>query len=123
MNDVGSPKSTSFMRIFQVGLMFCFFLASLISSTYTDKNSPCARLTKKHSQLKTVPNRMFKELSQIAFPILVLPEDDRTDFVQEEQLGLPYWTMIWAIWVLVDVSKYLDILTLEFSITSVRLPF
>ena len=35
--------------------------------------------------------------SQIAFPITVLPKDDHTDFAQEEQLGLPYWTMILAI--------------------------
>ena len=27
----------------------------------------------------------------------VLPKDDRTDFGQEERLGLPYWTMILAI--------------------------
>ena len=53
----------------------------------------------------------------------VLPKDDRTDFAQEEQPDLPYWTMILAICALVDVSKYLDILTLEFSTTSVRLPF
>ena len=28
-------------------------------------------------------------LSQIAFPIIVLPKDDRTDSAQEEQLGRP----------------------------------
>ena len=52
-NDVGSPRSTSFMGIFQVGSMFTVLPASLILSTYTDKNSPCARLTNKQSQLKT----------------------------------------------------------------------
>ena len=31
--------------------------------------------------------------SQIAFPIIVLPKDDRTDSVQEERLGLQYWTI------------------------------
>ena len=35
--------------------------------------------------------------SQIAFPTIVLPKDDRTNSAQEEQLGLPYWTMILAI--------------------------
>ena len=30
--------------------------------------------------------------SQIAGPTIVLPKDDHTDFVQEERLGLPYWT-------------------------------
>ena len=88
--------------------------ASLISSTYTDRNSPLARFTKKHSQCGTFPNRVRIELSRVTFPIRVLPEDDRTDFVQEERLGLPCWTMILVICVLVDVSKYLDILTLIF---------
>ena len=44
---------------------------------------------------------------QIAFPTIVLPKDDRTDSAQEEQLGLPYWTMILAICVVVDESKCL----------------
>ena len=35
--------------------------------------------------------------SQTASPIIVLPKDDRTNSAQEEQLGLPYWTMILAI--------------------------
>ena len=39
------------------------------------------------------------------------------------EILLPCWTMIWATCVLVDVSEYLDILTLEFSMTSVHLPF
>ena len=59
------------------------------------------------------PNRIPIELSQTAVPTIVLPKDDRTDFVQEERLGLPYWTMILAICAFIDVSKYLDILTLD----------
>ena len=60
------------------------------------------------------PNHVPIELSRIAFPIIVLPKDDRTGFAQEERLGLPYWAMIFAICALVYVSKYLDILTSEF---------
>ena len=45
---------------------------------------------------------------------MVLPEDDRTDSFREERLGLPYKTMSLAICASVDVSKYLDILTLDF---------
>ena len=60
---------------------------------------------------------------QIAFPITVLPKDDRTDFAQEERLGLPYWTMILAICVVVDESKCLDTPILEFSIICEHLPF
>ena len=69
---------------FQVGLMFCFLPSNFTSSSYTDKNSRLARLTKKHSQFKSVPNRVPIELSQIAVSIIVLPKDGRTDSVQEE---------------------------------------
>ena len=58
---------------------------------------------------KLSPNRTSKGVSQIAFPITVLPTDDRTDFAQEERLDLPYWTMILATCVVVDESKRLDI--------------
>ena len=77
-------------------------------------------MTNKH--FKTFPNRVPMGLSQIAFPIIVLPKDDRTDFVQEEQLGLPYWTMILAKCASLDVSKYLDVPILEFSIFCEHLP-
>ena len=72
---------------------------------------------------KLSPNRTAKRYSQIAFPITVLPKDDRTDSAQEEQLGLPYWTMVWAICVVVDESTCLDIPILEFSIILEHLPF
>ena len=61
--------------------------------------------------------------SQIAFPTIVLLKDDRTDSAQEEQLGLPYWTMSLAIRVVVDESKCLDIPILEFSTIYEHLPF
>ena len=94
-----------------------------MSSTYTDKNNPF------HDEQRDIPNLEFSPshvsigLSQIAFPIIVLPKDDHTDFVQEEQLGLPYWTMILAICVAVDESKCLDTPILEFSIICEHLPF
>ena len=62
---------------------------------------------------KLFPNRTSIGFSQIAFPLIVLSKDDRTNSFQEERLGLPYWTMIWVICASVDVSKSLDILTLE----------
>ena len=68
-------------------------------------------------------NRIAIGFSQIAFHITVLPKDDHTDFVQEEQLDLPYWTMILAICVVVDESKCLVIPILEFSIILEHLPF
>ena len=63
---------------------------------------------------RDIPNLEFSHshaslgFSQISFPIIVLPKDDHTDFFQEERLGLPYWTMILAICVVVDESKCLD---------------
>ena len=108
-NEVGSPRSTSFVRIFQVGLIFSVLPASLISSTYTDKNSPFARLTNEHSLFRTFPYHVPIELSQIAFPITVLPKDDRIDSFREDRLGLPYWTMILAICALVDVACVLRV--------------
>ena len=64
--------------------------------------------------LKLLPNRSSIEHSQIVFPIIVLPEDDRTDAFQEKPQDLPCWTMIWAVCVSINVSKYPDILTSDF---------
>ena len=47
---------------------------------------------------------------------------DHTDFAQEERLGLPYWTMIWASCVVLDESKCLDIRILEFLAICEHLP-
>ena len=69
------------------------------------------------------PSHVSIGFSQIAFPTIVLPKDDHTDFAQEERLGLPYWTMIWAICVVVDESKCLDTPIWEFSIFFEHLPF
>ena len=82
-----------------------------------------------HDVQRDIPNLEFSPShasigsSQIAFPIIVLPEGDRTDSAQEEQLGLPYWTMISATCVVVDESKCLDILTLELWAIWGRPPF
>ena len=72
---------------------------------------------------KPSPNRTSIGFFQIAFPIIVLPKDDRTDSAQEEQLGLRYWTMISAICVVVDESTCLDIPIWEFSIIWEHPPF
>ena len=69
------------------------------------------------------PNRASIGFSQIAFPTTVLPKDDRTDFVQEERLGLRYWTMTSAICVVVDESKCLDTPIWKFKIICEHLPF
>ena len=81
----------------------------------------CQQRSISNSELS--PNCTSIELSRIALSLIVLPQDDRTNFVQEERLGLPYWTMILAICALVDVSKCLDIPSLEFSTICEHLPF
>ena len=47
--------------------------------------------------LEFSPSHVSIGLSQIAFAIIVLPKDDRTDFAQEERLDLRHWTMSFAI--------------------------
>ena len=82
-----------------------------------------------HDEQRNIPNLEFSPIhvstrfSQNAFPTIVLPKDDRTDSAQEEQLGLPYWTMTLAICVGIDESKCLDTPILEFSIICEHLPF
>ena len=68
-------------------------------------------------------NRVSIGFSQFAFPIVVLPKDDHTDFAQEERLGLPDWTRIQPICVVVDESKCLDTPILEFFTICEHLPF
>ena len=82
-----------------------------MSSKFTEKNNPFSRCTKRHSQFGTFTSHASIGSSQVAFPIKVLPKDDHINFFQEERLGLPYWTMILAICVVVDESKCLDIPT------------
>ena len=82
-----------------------------------------------HDEQRDIPNLEFSPshvsigFSQIAFPIIVLLKDDRTDSAQEEQLGLPYWIMVLAICVVVDESICLDIPNRESKIICEHLPF
>ena len=77
-----------------IGLMFRFFPANFMSSTYTDKKNPFHGARISITSWELFPNRAPIEFCRIAFPTTVLPMDDRTDFAQEERLGLPYGTMI-----------------------------
>ena len=98
-NHVGSPDQRLPWKLSKSVLRFLFLPASLISSTHTDRKSPLARLTNKQFQLKKLfPNSVPKELSQLTFPTIVLPEDDRTDFFREERLvfhaGPWFWPLV-----------------------------
>ena len=61
--DVGSPTSTSFIGSFHIGSMFCFFPASFMSCTYTDKNGFLG-LQVSIPNLELFPNRVSIDLSQ-----------------------------------------------------------
>ena len=83
-----------------------------------------------HDEQRDIPNLEFSPIhvsiafSQIAFPTIVLPEDDRTDSSSRGTTGSsPCWTMILAICVVVHESKCLDTPILEFSIICEHLPF
>ena len=54
--------------------------------------------------------RFFPCRFDVVFLSSKFPKDDRAEFAQKEQLGLPYWTMISATRVLVGVSKNLGFL-------------
>ena len=69
--------------LFHIGSMFCFFPANFMTSTYTDKNSPFSRFCENIPALFQTVYRVPVELSRIA-SIVILPENDRTDFAQEE---------------------------------------
>ena len=94
-----------------------------MSSTHTDKNNLFHGVRISIPNWKPAPNHASTRFPQLAFPMTVLPKDDRTDSTREERLGLPYLTMILAICVVVDESKCLDIPTWEFSIICEHLPF
>ena len=79
-----------------------------MSSTYTDKNNLFHDVQSDIPNLEFSPSHVSIGFSQIAFSTIVLPKDDRADSFQEERLGLPYWTMSWAMCVVVDESKCLD---------------
>ena len=111
------------MNFFHMGSIFGFLPAILMSSTYTDKNNPCFWWTNRYSELGTFPIQVPTELCQNVFPSKGLQVGDHVDFFQEEPLDLQCVTMILATCVEVDVSIYLDILTLEFWANLERLPF
>ena len=113
--DVGSPKSTSLLSTFHIGSRFCFLPANLWDPHTQIRTILFSRWTKRHSQ--------FGIFSYPCFTIVLLKKDDRTNSFQEERLGLPYWTMILAICVVVDESKCLDTPIWEFSIICEHLPF
>ena len=87
-NEFGSPRPTSFINFFHMGLNFCFLPAILMSSTFSDENNPCFQWTNRHSLFGTFshpsPSRTFFKWSS------------HTDFVHEEPYSLQCLTKIWA---------------------------
>ena len=54
------PNQTSLLSTFHIKSRFCFLPAHFMSSTYTDKNNPFARCTKRHSQFGIFSQPCFK---------------------------------------------------------------
>ena len=75
--------------------------------------SPCFRWTHRHSQFWTFPTQVPTELPRTVFPTRSQQVDLLTNFVLEELLDLSCWTMISAFGVVRNISKHLDIVTLE----------
>ena len=69
------------------------------------------------------PVQVPKELPQTVLPTIIRQVGDHAEFVQEEPVDLQCLTKILATCVVEDVSTYLDILTLEFSVILERPPF
>ena len=62
-------KSTSWLSNLHIGSRFCVFPANLMSSTYTVKNNPLSRCTKRHSQFGIVSQPCFNRIfSKLLFP-------------------------------------------------------
>ena len=99
-----------FINFFHMGAIFYFIPDILMSSTQTDKNNPCFSMNKQTSQFGTFPIQVPFKLPRTVFPHVGV----RTDVDPKGPLGHPCLTMIWATCVVEDVSKYLDVLTLEF---------
>ena len=64
-----------------------------VVSTFTNKNI-FSRCTNKHSQLETFSQPYFKRIFANCLSHNSPAKDDRTDFAQEERLGLLFWTVI-----------------------------
>ena len=84
-----------------------------------------------HCVAKSCTTTAYRWLSLDSHPSLRIlwsgviksPNSSARGNAPKERLGLPCWTIISATCFLVDVSTYLHILTLAFSITSMHLPF
>ena len=63
--------------------MFCFFMSPHTQIRITVFDGVRIDIP----NLEFSPNRTSIGFSQIIFPMIVLPKDNHTDFVQEEQLG------------------------------------
>ena len=71
-----------FIGYFPHPINIVFFPANFMSNT--DKNNLFRDEGRDIPNLEFSPIHVSKGLSQLAFPIIVLPKEDRTDFLQKE---------------------------------------
>ena len=111
-NDVGSLQINEFHQFLSHGVEVSLPSQPIfMSSTCTDNNGPCFRCTNRHFQFGT---SSYPSRSRTFFKSSFPQQSDHTDFVQDEPQDLRCLTKISATCVVEDVSKYLDIPTLEF---------
>ena len=95
-NNVGSPRSTSFISFFHIGAIFCFFQAILMSSTHTDKNNHCFSMNKQTcTERYFFPSRFQQNFLELSFPHSSRWWVSGTNFVQEEPLDLSVCPRFW----------------------------
>ena len=123
IHDQGKMLNLFFLfSDFRIGTTFCFLPTNFTWSTCTDENHPFWRVQEKTFPIGNfLPTLQHYDSLKLSL-ITVLPRNHRTDFAQEERLGLPNWTMIVAICVVVDESKSLDIPILDFFETILWAP-
>ena len=113
-NDVRSPGSTNFNNFFHIGLEICPSRHSDVHHAHR-KNRPCFRCTNQHSQLGTFSILGPTELFQIVLSPIDPANGWPYRFASRGTTDLRCLTKISAVCVVVNVSKYLDIVTLKFS--------
>ena len=122
--DVDSPKSTSLLSTFHIGLRICFFPANLMSSTHTVQNDPFSRSTNKHSQLETFSHSFSKkDFLRLLFSLQSCSRMTIQISFKGNDWVFHTGPWIWAICVVVEESICLDTPILEFSIICEHLPF
>ena len=99
-----------FINFFHMGAIFCFFPAILMLSTHFWQEQPLFPMNEHAFPIRYIFPATFKEsFFELSFPTAIRLMDDHTHFVQEVPRDLQCLPMSWAIYVVEDACKHLDI--------------